>query len=361
MEERECVIALNTVVTVGGRRFADLMRRFGSACAIIRAKEEELRQVKGIGTETAGRIRTLRDGKALMRELQKAEKLGVKIAVQDDHSYPAALLNMVYPPPAIYVLGEVLPSDAFSIAIVGSRRPSHYGRRVAGQMAKNAVKEGLTVVSGMARGIDSAAHEGALAGGGRTIAVLGSGIDVMYPPENKELAKKIAENGAVVSEFPFGACPFPQNFPRRNRVISGLALGVVIVQAGETSGALITADFALEQGREVFAVPGEIGNPLSRGTHNLIRQGARLVEGIGDILEELGIPATREHDPPDNSKEVRLSSHEKRVLEQLGFSPMSTDDIVIATGFLPSRVTTTLVSLELKGMATRVSGGYVRT
>ena len=360
MEERECAIALNTVATVGGRRFADLMRRFGSARAIIEAKEGELCQVRGIGKETAGRIRALRDGTALMREIQKTEELGVKIAVWNEPSYPAALLNTAYPPPAVYILGEVLPSDAFSIAIVGSRRPSYYGRRVARQMAKNAAEEGLTVVSGMARGIDSAAHEGALAGGGRTIAVLGSGIDVIYPPENKELAERIAENGAVVSEFPFGSCPFPQNFPRRNRVISGLALGVVIVQAGETSGALITADFALEQGREVFAVPGEIGNPLSRGTHNLIRQGARLVEGIADILEELGIPATKEHYSEDNSNKIRLSSREKRVLAQLGFSPMSTDDIVIATGFFPSQVTTTLVSLELKGIVTRVVGGYVR-
>jgi DNA processing protein len=361
MDERECAIALNTVVTVGGRRFADLMCRFGSACAIIRAKEEELRQVKGIGKETARRIRTLRDGKTVSREIQKAEELGVRIATWNDPSYPAALLNMAYPPPALYILGEALPSDAFSIAIVGSRKPSYYGRRVAGLLSKHAVEEGLAVVSGMARGIDSAAHEGALAGGGRTIAVLGSGIDVIYPPENRNLAKRIADNGAVVSEFSFGSCPFPQNFPRRNRVISGLALGVVIVQAGETSGALITADFALEQGKEVFAVPGEIGNPLSRGTHNLIRQGARLVEGIDDVLEELGIPATREHDLAHNSSQLSLSSRERKVLAQLGFSPMSTDDIVVATGFIASAVTSALVSLELKGIVTRVTGGFVRS
>lgn len=360
MDERECIIALNTVVTIGGRRFANLIREFGSAKAVIRAKEEELRRVKGIGKETVRRILALRDGTVLMREIQKAEKLGIKIATQNESSYPAALLNMPYPPPAIYILGEVLPSDAFSIAIVGSRKPSYYGTRVARFMAENAVEEGLAVVSGMARGIDSVAHKGALKGRGRTIAVLGSGIDVIYPPENEKLAQKIAENGAVISEFSFGTCPFPQNFPRRNRIISGLALGVVIVQAGESGGALITADFALEQGREVFAVPGEIDNPLSRGTHRLIKQGARLVEGIGDVLEELGIPTAREHHRTNNSNKVSLSSREKRVLLQLGFSPMSTDDIVIATGFLVSRVTTTLVSLELKGIVTRVTGGYVR-
>ena len=207
------------------------MQRFGAACAILRAKEEELLQVKGIGKKTAGRIQALRDRTALMREIQKAEELGVKIAVKNEPSYPAALLNTAYPPPAIYILGEVLPSDAFSIAVVGSRRPSYYGRRVARQMAKNAAKEGLAVVSGMARGIDSAAHEGALAGGGRTIAVLGSGIDVIYPPENKELADRIAENGAVVSEFPFGSCSFLQNFAWRIRGSSGLGRGGVLVEA----------------------------------------------------------------------------------------------------------------------------------
>ena len=185
-------------------------------------------------------------------------------------------------------------------------------------------------------------------------------MDVTYPPENSKLAEKIRRNGAVISEFPFGTCPFPQNFPRRNRIISGLALGVVVVEAGETSGALITADFALEQGREVFAVPGEIQSPLSRGTHNLIKQGARLVEGIGDILEELGVSTTGKPGLTDNDKRVTLSSSEKRVFSMLGFSPVSTDDIVVATGLTASEVTGTLVTLELKGIATRVKGGYVK-
>lgn len=361
MDERECIIALNTVLTIGGQRFANLMERFGSAQAAIGANKQKLSQVKGIGKETARRIGSLCDGQAVMREIQKAEELGVEIATKNDPSYPHALLNIQYPPPVIYILGRVLPSDAFSIAIVGSRKPSYYGTRVARRLSKNAVEEGLAVVSGMARGIDSAAHKGALAAGGRTVAVLGSGIDIIYPPENKKLAEEIRENGAVVSEFPFGTCPFPQNFPRRNRVISGLALGVVIVQAGETSGALITADFALEQGREVFAVPGEIGNPLSQGVHDLIKQGARLIEGIDDILEELRIPAARERNLTDNAGQEGLSSCEKRVLTALGFSPMSTDDIVIATGFSAQTVTSALVRLELKRIVARVTGGYVRS
>ena len=263
MEERECIIALNTVDIIGGKRLADLMERFGSAEAIIKAKEKDLLQVGELARRLQDESRPYRRKSSAARD-KEGQGIRVKIVTSDEPSYPAALLNTAYPPPVIYILGEILPADALAIAIVGSRRPTYYGRKVAGGLAKNAAEEGLTVVSGLARGIDSTAHEGALKGGGRTIAVLGSGIDVIYPPENRELAERITESGAVVSEFPFGSCPFRQNFPRRNRIISGLALGVVIVQAGESSGALITADFALEQGREVFAVPGEIGNPLSR-------------------------------------------------------------------------------------------------
>jgi DNA processing protein len=360
MGERECIIALNTVSTIGGLRFSDLMKRFGSAQAVMCAKERGLLQVKGIGKKTARRIITLQDGETLRREVRQAEESGINIVTVNDASYPTALLNIPYPPPALYISGEVLPSDAFSIAIVGSRKPSYYGTRVTRFLSKNAVEAGFTVVSGMARGVDSVAHKGALAGGGQTIAVLGSGLDVTYPPENMMLAKRIAKNGAVISEFPFGTCPFPQNFPRRNRIISGLALGVVVVEAGKTSGALITADFALEQGREVFAVPGEIRSPLSQGTHNLIKQGATLIEGIDDILEELGVTIAGKPDMKDNSRQVVLSSREKRVFATLGFSPVSTDDIVSATGFPASLVTCALVTLELKGIITRVRGGYVK-
>lgn len=361
MDERECIIALNTVGTVGGKRFRDLMQKFGSAQAVIGEKEEHLSQVHGIGKETARRIMALRDGQALKRELEKTDEFGADIVTVNDPLYPAALLNTAYPPPVLYVSGTIRPSDAFSIAIVGSRKPSYYGIRTAGHLSQDAVEEGFTVVSGMARGIDSAAHKGALAGKGRTIAVLGSGLDIIYPPENKGLFQEIKENGAVVSEFSFGTCPFRQNFPRRNRIISGLALGVVIVEAGRDSGALITADFALEQGREVFAVPGEIENLLSQGTHGLIKQGARLVEGIGDILEELGIPTRRHHGPTGNYREENLSSREKRIFKVLGFSPISTDDIVIATGFSASTVTRVLVGMELKGIVIRVTGGYVKS
>ncbi|MFZ5924522.1 MAG: DNA-processing protein DprA, partial [Bacillota bacterium] len=209
-------------------------------------------------------------------------------------------------------------------------------------------------------GIDSASHQGALARGGRTIAVLGCGVDVAYPPENAKLAAKIAGNGALVSERSLGTRPLSQNFPARNRIISGLSLGVVVVEAGETSGALITADFALEQGREVFAVPGGILSPLSRGTNRLIKQGARLVEGIEDILEELGILAPGGVRPDRDMVVASLSARENKVLGALGFSPTPVDDIVVETGLPASAVAAALVSLELKGLAVRTVGGYAR-
>jgi DNA processing protein len=359
VKERESIIALNTIATIGGYRLANLLKRFGSAKSAINASERDLCQVRGIGKKTARRIMALRDGQTAIEETRKAKESGVDIVIQGDTLYPSALLNITYPPPVIYILGDILPSDAFSIAVVGSRKPGYYGTCTAWNLSKNAAEEGFTVVSGMARGIDSAAHRGAIAGGGRTIAVLGCGVDVVYPPENNELADRIKRNGAIISEFPFGTCPFPQNFPRRNRIISGLAMGVVIVQAGKSSGALITADFALEQGKEVFAVPGEIKNPLSCGTHSLIKQGAVLIEGISDILEELRIPITREHSIGNNPKQKDISPYEEKVLTVLGFSPMTTDDIVIATGLSAPTVTCTLVDLQLRAMISRVAGGYI--
>lgn len=336
------------------------MERFGSAEAALAADERDLGLVRGIGPTTARRISALRNGWALREELRRANMLGIRIITWRDPDYPAPLLNITHPPPVLYLQGDILPSDALSVAIVGSRRPTRYGIAAARHLAGQAADVGLVVVSGMARGIDSEAHRGALARGGRTVAVLGSGLDIVYPPENEKLAARIAGNGALVSERSLGTRPYAQNFPARNRIISGLALGVVVVEAGETSGALITADFGLEQGREVFAVPGDILSPLSRGTHRLIKQGARLVEGIEDILEELGIQPRCGTRSQHGTDAVALSAREKRILEMLGFSPSPVDDIVIGTGLPASEVAATLVSLELKGVAARGSGGYSR-
>lgn len=360
MDERECTVALNMVPVIGGARFARLVERFGSAQAALLASEDALCGVSGIGPETARAIVALRDGRMLREELQNAAKLGIDIVTADDPKYPEHLRSITHPPPVLYVKGKMQPADALSVAIVGSRRPTHYGLSVARLLAGRAADAGLTVVSGMARGIDSASHQGALAKDGRTIAVLGCGVDIIYPPENAKLAARIAGNGALVSERSLGTRPFSQNFPARNRIISGLSLGVVVVEAGKTSGALITADFALEQGREVFAVPGEILSPLSQGTNRLIKQGARLVEGIEDILEELGILAAGKVRPDWEIAVTSLSARENRVLGALGFSPVPADDIVVETGLPACAVAATLVSLELKGLAVRTVLGYAR-
>ncbi|MCR4401884.1 MAG: DNA-processing protein DprA [Firmicutes bacterium] len=360
MDERECVIALNLVDTIGGERLASLIERFGSAREALLASEAQLRTVEGIGPVTARKIAAVRDGKLLREELRTASKLGVKIVTSSDPGYPERLHTINHPPPVLYVKGTLLPSDAFSLAIVGSRRGSHYGRRAARLLSSEAAAAGLTVVSGMARGIDSVAHHAALERGGRTIAVLGCGIDVVYPPENVKLAQEIAGNGALVSERSLGTRPLARNFPARNRIISGLSLGVVVVEAGETSGSLITAEFAADQGREVFAVPGDIESPLSRGTHRLIKEGARLVEGIADVLDELGIEVPRGDHRGTMEGESSLSARERRVLAVMGFSPVSADDIVYETGLAPQDVAVALGSLELRGIVERSLDGYAR-
>ncbi|MGE5585407.1 MAG: DNA-processing protein DprA [Bacillota bacterium] len=362
MDERECTIALNMVSTIGGARLASLIQCFGSAREALLAREDALLRVEGIGPVTVQRIAEVRDGRLLRDELQRADGLGVNIVTTSDPGYPERLLNIDHPPPVLYVKGEILPRDGLAIAVVGARRATRYGREVARLVAGEAAGAGFTIVSGMARGVDSAAHRGALDTGGRTIAVLGCGVDVVYPPENEKLAEEIAGNGALVSERCLGTRPYGQNFPARNRIISGLSLGVVVVEARETSGALITAKFALEQGRDVFAVPGDIRSPLSRGTHQLIRDGARLVEGIGDILEELGmenVAAPETHGTREESS-LRLSARERRVLAALDFSPASADDIVDETGLGPRDVAVALAGLEVRGLVARALDGYVR-
>ncbi|MGE5587541.1 MAG: DNA-processing protein DprA [Clostridia bacterium] len=360
MDDRESVIALNLVDTIGGARLARLIERFGSARDALLASEAALRSVEGIGPVTAQKIAAVRDGRLLREELRAAAKLGVSIVTSSDPGYPERLHTIDHPPPVLYIKGTVLPSDGFSLAIVGSRRGSRYGRRAARLLAAEAAVAGLTVVSGMARGIDSEAHRAALEHGGRTIAVLGCGVDVVYPPENAKLAQEIAGNGALVSERSLGTRPLGRNFPARNRIISGLALGVVVVEAGETSGSLITAGFAADQGREVFAVPGDIESPLSRGTHRLIKEGARLVEGIVDVLDELGIEASCVERRGPKEAGPSLSAREKRVLGALGFSPASADDIVNETGLAPRDVAVALGSLELRGLVERSLDGYAR-
>lgn len=286
MNRLEAFIALNLISDIGSVRLAKLLEFFGKPQDIFKASHDKLVKIEGIGEKIAGQIRSFKK-EAMDRELALIKKQGIDILTLEGPGYPQNLKNIPGKPIVLYVKGELKQEDNFSIAVVGSRRASFYGLSCAQKFAADLSAEGLTIVSGMARGIDTYAHRGALAKKGRTIAVIGSGFNHIYPPENNELAEEIFKNGAVVSEFPMDMRPLAQNFPRRNRIISGLSLGVLVVEAAQNSGALITADFALEQGRDVFALPGKIDSRTSWGANELIKDGAKLVSTAGDIMEEL--------------------------------------------------------------------------
>jgi DNA processing protein len=299
---------------------------------------------------------------AARQELDRAEELGIEIITIDEPCYPAPLKNIHDPPPVLYVLGDPKMLDCRGIAMVGSRAATHYGRNVAAQLADGLVKKGFTVISGLALGIDTESHKGALAAGGRTIAVLGCGLDVIYPPSNHLLYKEIASSGAVVSEYPLGTQPDSFRFPARNRIISGLSLGVVVVEATKRSGSLITANHALEQGREVFAVPGRIDSMKSTGSHTLLQEGAKLVFNINDITEEI-VPAMQMQPGTDlplaekNSAIVDgLSPEEEKIYGFLDVYPSSIDEIIRQSGFAPKKANELLLLLELKGVIESLPG-----
>ena len=288
MTRREQLILLNLIPGLGSALLRRLLDAFGDLDRLTSAGAQALRQVQGITPALAGRIvGGCRDQARLERELALAQRHGAALVTMDDPEYPAALRTIPDPPLALYIQGTLTEADRVAVAVVGSRRASLYGLQCAERLAGDLALRGVTVVSGLARGIDGAAHQGALRAAGRTVAVLGSGLARLYPEDHAPLAERIAESGAVISEYPMEAVPSAFNFPRRNRLISGLSLGVVVVEAAQRSGALITADCALEQGREVFAVPGPMTSATSQGTHHLLKQGARLVTSVDDIMDEL--------------------------------------------------------------------------
>ena len=290
LTDRERLILLNLIPDVGSTPLRRLLDQFGDLDRVWQAGVRELRQVEGIGPLLAQRIAAgCRNERLVGEEVALAQRAGVRIVTLEDADYPTLLREIPDPPLVLYVRGTLPDPAAPAVAIVGSRHASRYGVEIAERLAYDLALRGLTVISGLARGIDGAAHRGALKAQGRTLAVLGNGLSRIYPPEHEPLAKQIVEQGAVISEYPMQMAPLAQNFPRRNRLISGLSLGVVIVEAAQRSGALITADMALEQGREVFAVPGPITRRTSQGTHHLLKQGARLVTSAEDILEELSL------------------------------------------------------------------------
>ncbi len=348
---REWII-LSKAPRLGPAKFKQLMEHFDSPEKILSASFEELSRVPKVDQNTLDYITNKAKDINVEKDFDRMEKLGVSLTSIKDSEYPFNLKTIFDPPFVLYVRGKLKKEDENSVAMVGTRRATNYGKIIARRLGRDLAKEGITVVSGMARGIDTSAHWGALEAGGRTIAVLGCGIDVIYPFENKELMERIVEKGAVISEFPLGAIPQAQNFPRRNRIISGLSKGVVVIEAPFKSGALITANFALEQGRAGFAVPGNIPNPYSHGSNLLIKEGAKLVEDVEDILEELNIYLREEKAKPSPC----LSNEEKIMMNYLSEEPLHIDVLVKKSNLSPAKVAENLIRLEIKGLVRELPG-----
>jgi DNA processing protein len=352
-------IKLNMIKGIGPLRFATLLKHFGSPQEILSAKASSLSQVKGIGNHIAQCIIEEKDKVNVDIELEKIKKEGVKILTLDNEEYPINLRSIYDPPPVLYVKGKITPNDRLAIAMVGSRAATTYGKTVASKLAKELVQAGFTIISGLARGIDAVSHKAAINANGRTIAVLACGIDIIYPIENKKLFYEIIEHGAVITEFPFGTPAEKFNFPQRNRIISGLGLGTVIVEAPIRSGALITANCALEQNREVFAVPGQVGSRLSKGTHHLIKQGAKLTESAQDIIEELELfsDAIRKMPQIKKNHQIVLSKEEEKIYQLISpDEPKHIDTISYAAQMTASQVAAILIQLEIKGAVKQLIG-----
>lgn len=355
------LLCLTMVPGVGPLTCRALLDHYGSAGRVLDASPESLRKVSGVGPKLAERLRNAREEQDVDGELDACRRAGVRVLHPGDGTYPEGLATIADPPPLLYIRGTIEPGDQLAVALVGARRSTPYGLRIAEKLAASLARVGITVVSGLARGIDAAAHRGALKAGGRTIAVLANGLGDIYPPEHDGLADEVAGAGAIVSEFPMGQQPIAGLFPQRNRIISGLSLGVVVVEAAPRSGSLATAHHAMEQNREVFAVPGPVDSLTSRGCHRLIRDGAKLVETVDDILEELGPLAKEVRIAPDEPAvripaELALNDQERSILGLMGDRPVSPDEIIGRTGMTASQVMATISILEVRRLIKRLPG-----
>jgi DNA processing protein len=361
MESREALVALNLIEGVGPVRVRQLLEFFGDAPSVLKASRQQLLAVRGIGDETAGAIAGWETTVDLAAELKRIADFGCRVITQEDAEYPAMLREIYDPPVVLYIKGALTDRDKNSVAMVGSRQTTHYGIETARKLAYQLAYTGVTVVSGGARGIDTAAHQGALSGKGRTVVILGTAINVVFPPENAELFERIAANGAVISQFPFNRNGDRQSFAIRNRIVAGMTLGTVVVEANMTSGALITANFATEYGRQVFAVPGRIDSPRSKGCHDLIKKGAKLCEGIEDILSEFEYLFPSSNRPPSVSETgtlpaLELSENEQKVYDVLGKEELSIDDVIRKCGLPASATSVALFSLEMKRLIRQLPG-----
>jgi DNA processing protein len=388
----EDLLALHLTAGVGAVTYRRLLRTFGSVQGVLSAPAARIEEVEGVGPKRARALASGRGAELAAAEMKRAAELGVELLPYTAPDYPPALKQIFDPPLMLYVRGKLAPSDALAIGVVGSRDCSTYGATQARRFGEELAGLGFTVVSGLARGVDSAAHEGALAAaGGRTVAVVGCGLATVYPPENENLAARVAASGAVLSELPLDAPPARENFPRRNRLISGLSLGILVIEGSRRSGALITAHSALEQGREVYALPGRVGDIRAEGPNGLIKTaGAKLVESCRDILDELGpvadalvgleLPAKTggaaaapadpsaqtcsdgaAAGPAGDTRAAGLGSAERRLLQQLSEEPVMIDQLIESAELPPAEVASALVVLEIRRLAKRLPGQrYVR-
>lgn len=351
MSEAKYWVGFSLVPGIGRVRLGRLIEHFGNLENAWQAKGAEL-MAAGLDARSVRAILAARPALDLDVEVEKLERSGISAIPQDDPRFPRRLKEIYDSPPVLYVRGSFVPGDEWALAVVGTRRPTMYGREVAERLTADLARNDVTVVSGLARGIDTVAHRAALAAGGRTVAVLASGVDIIYPPENRRLAEEITERGALVSDYPPGTKPRAEHFPRRNRIMSGLALGTLVIEATENSGALITARMALEQDREVFAVPGSILSPASTGTNRLIRDGAKAVLGVEDILEELNLNTLPRQLPL--TELVPEDETESLILQCLAQGPAHIDDLCRASSLPISTLSSALTLMELKGMVTQL-------
>jgi DNA processing protein len=345
-------VGFNIIPGIGRVKFSQLESYFGKLENAWQAGASDLKQA-GLESHIVKNVQEMRPHIDLIAEMEQLEKVGVEVFTFHDDEYPARLREIYDYPPVIYLKGELTIQDEWCIAVVGTRNATVYGKQVTQEIVEDLARNKITVISGLARGIDTIAHRSALEAGGRTVAVCGCGLDSVYPPENAALARGIVQNGALISEYPLKAKPRPDNFPRRNRIMSGMSLGVLVIEADETSGAIITAHMALEQNREVFAVPGSILSPKSRGTNTLIQEGARLVRNCGDILEELNLTANVQQ--LEMKELVPTTETEDELLKQLGSEPVHIDAVCRGSGLPIATVSSNLAIMELKGLVRQVS------
>lgn len=346
-------VGFNLVKGIGSARVRALLDAFGNAETAWKAPLSDLQAV-GLGPKITESLLRVRSGVDLDKVMERIQASGIRVLTWEDADYPRRLREIDQTPPVLYLRGEILPEDEWAVAVVGTRRVTPYGRQVAEELAQVLARSGVTVVSGLARGVDAVAHQAALSAGGRTLAVLGSGLDRIYPPEHRRLAESISSQGAVISDYPLDTPPDASNFPPRNRIVSGLSRAVVVVEAGETSGALITAQFAADQGREVYAVPGNIYAPQSKGPNALIQQGALPLLSPNDLLESLNVALMGEQ--RSARRALPGDPVEAQLYDLLGSEPVHVDELRARANLPIEQVSASLAMLELKGMVRQVGG-----